>query len=328
MNSRQPRPLAGAIATVSALVGTLMLALYAFPSFQTATRSTALLASFIPYGIAAWLLAAVIVLVSARGFGRLYVLIPMVGLLLNASIIAPYFDTSHTAPAGTPATVRIMMLNLHFGQVSTDQLLQEVERTQPDIVVLTEFTEQDRATFTDPRWVALLPHHLGSVGRPGWGRNFGDPSGTHVLSRLPVQLLAQTFDTENTTLAVRVGGGDHQFVLVAAHPVNPVRGGVDGWVNEGSTLAQFVAGYADQPRVVVGDLNSVPEHLTVRNLLAAGNLHRATAGWTPTYPADRLVPLITIDQVLASDQFQTVSVQRFTVANTDHLGSVVELAQS
>jgi len=89
-----------------------------------------------------------------------------------------------------------------------------------------------------------------------------------------------------------------------------------------------VAGYTDRPLVVAGDLNSVPEHLTIHNLVARTGLHQTTQGWQPSYPADRMVPLITIDQVLASDQFATVRVARFRVANTDHLGSVVELAQS
>ena len=80
--------------------------------------------------------------------------------------------------------------------------------------------------------------------------------------------------------------------------------------------------------MLAGDLNSVPEHVTFRRLVAASGLHQTEQGWQPTYPADRMVPLITIDHVLASQDFRTVSVNRFRVAGTDHLGSVVELAQS
>lgn len=328
MISRRPRPFATVVASIFMLIGAALWALDAFPTLQASSRLTALIASFTPYGIVAWALAALILLISARGTGRLASLLAFAGMFVHAGILLPYFETSYQAPPGTPPTVRLIMLNLHYGHGDLDQLWSRVEAEQPDVVVLTEFTEQAAELLTDPRWQAVLPYHVGTTGRSSDRNQFGDSSGTQVLSRTPVTQLGQAVGTENANFAVQVTTGQRSFVLIAGHPVNPVRGNLDGWLKEGSILTDFVAGYTQGPVVVAGDLNSVPEHLTIHNLIARTGLHEATQGWQPTYPADRMVPLITIDHVLASSQFTTVRITRFRVANTDHLGSVVELAQS
>lgn len=316
------------VAAIFMLAGAALWALDAFPTLQATSRQTALVSSFTPYGIVAWMIAALILLLAARGTGRLVSLVAFAGMFVHAGILLPYFETSYQAPAGTPPTVKLIMLNLHYGHGDLDQLWAQVAAEKPDLVVLTEFTEQSASVLTDPRWQALLPYHLGSTGRSSSRDQFGDSSGTQVLSRTPITLLAQASGTENANLAIQVSSGGHEFTLIAAHPINAVRGGLDGWLNEGAILTDFVAAQSSHPLVVAGDLNSVPEHLTIHNLVAHTGLHQTTQGWQPSYPADRMVPLITIDQVLASDQFSTVRVARFRVANTDHLGSVVELAQS
>ncbi|MCE1173446.1 MAG: endonuclease/exonuclease/phosphatase family protein [Propionibacteriales bacterium] len=328
MISRRPRPFATVVASILMLTGAALWALDAFPTLQASSRLTALVSSFTPYGIVAWALAAVILLISARGTGRLVSLLAFAGMFVHAGILLPYFQTSYLAPPGTQPTVKMIMLNMHYGHADLDQLWSRVEAEKPDVVVLTEFTEQSAEILADPRWQAMLPYHLGTTGRSSDRDQFGDASGTQVLSRTPLTQLGQASGTQNANLAVQVTTGQRSLVLIAAHPVNPVRGNLDGWLTEGAILSDFVAGYTPGPVVVAGDLNSVPEHLTIHNLVARTGLHQTTQGWQPSYPADRMVPLITIDQVLASDQFTTVRVARFRVANTDHLGSVVELAQS
>jgi len=311
-----------------ALVGAGLGLLYLVPDLQATSTRVAQLSSFIPYGLIPWALAVLVLLSSARGSGRLVALVPLAGLLAHSLVLVPYFEAANTAGASTPATLRLVTLNLHYGQADTIGLLNEVERIQPDIVVLTEFTPQAETVLANPRWTKLLPYHLGTTGESSSSRFDGDSSGTQVLSRTPISELGRTEGTTATNLAVSVEANGHKLVLLAVHPVNPVRGGVDGWLKDALAVNTLAAQYANQPLVVAGDLNSVPEHLTLRKLMATTGLHEATQGWQPTYPADRLVPLITIDHVLATAEFQTVRVSRFAVSGTDHLGSVVELTQS
>lgn len=328
MKDRRPRPFVIVIAGLFALAGAALGVLYLFPTLQIADRQLAMVSSFIPYGLILWLLAVLVLLLFGRGIGRWLTLVPFAGLLAYSLVLVPYFDVSYSAPATTPATVRVMMLNMHYGQADPEELFAQVEKARPDVVVLTEFTTQAEPLLTDARWTALLPYHLGTTGRRSYNRLDGDSSGTQVLSRTAITELARTQGTTATNIAVKVETGGHTFVLLAAHPVNPVRGDTDGWMADADAVTQLASQFGGQPLVLAGDLNSVPEHVTLRNLVAATGLHEATQGWQPTYPADRMVPLITIDHLFASAQFMTVSVQRFDVANTDHLGSIVELAQS
>jgi endonuclease/exonuclease/phosphatase (EEP) superfamily protein YafD len=325
---RAPKPLPLVVATVVALPGLAMVLLYVFPQLQTASRQIAMWSSFIPYGMASWAVSALILLWAGRGGGRLFALLPVTGLLINAVVLVPYFDPSNTVAAGTAPTLRVMALNLHYGQADTSELLTEVQRVQPDVLVLTEFTDQAQAVLTDPAWQALLPYHVGTTGRTSRGPWDGDSSGTQILAKAPVTEIAHTTGTGATNLAVSLSTGGHSLTLIGAHPMNPVRGRVEGWLSDAQAVTQLAQRFEGQPLVLAGDLNSVPEHVTFRRLVSATGLHQTEQGWQPTYPADRMVPLITIDHVLASQNFRTVSVNRFRVAGTDHLGSVVELAQS
>lgn len=323
---RLPHPFAVVMSTLLCLVGVAALVLYYVPGLQAEARNVALWSSFLPYGAIFWVLAALILFSTGHGRGRLLAVIPAVGLAVSMSIFVPYFDASHRAPSGTAPTVRVITLNMHYGQADPDQLYAEVSRVKPDLVVLTEFTETSLPLLTEARWKQLLPYHLGTIGKALPDRWAGDASGTQVLSRTPLTELGRTEGTGATNLAVRVTVHGTDMVLVAAHPMNPIRGKLDGWLSDNQALVDLIAQHQNLPMVVAGDLNAVPEHYTYRSLLTDSGLHPVVDGWKPTFPADRFVPLITIDHVLASQQFQTVSLNRFWVAHTDHLGSVVELA--
>lgn len=316
------------LSVLAALAGLAAGLLYLFPQLQTTHRLVALASAFLPYGAIAWLLAAVILFVGSRGRIRWLATLLVGAALAHSLMLAAYFDATYRSPAGTEPTLRLMSLNMRYGQADLGQLLAEVERVRPDVLVLTEFTSQADAVLSAPEWRALLPHHVGTTGQRSSPEQWGDASGTQVLSRTPLTELARTDDTRATSLAVRVTAAGHTFVLVAAHPANAVSEGRDGWLEESRKVTDLARPYADGPLVVVGDLNSVPEHYTLRSLLAATGLHECQTGWQPTYPAHRLVPLIRIDHVLASAQFVTVSMDTFAASGSDHRGVVAELAQS
>lgn len=317
------------LSLLAALAGIAVGTLYVFPQLQASRRSVALASSFLPYGVIAWLLAVLIMLAGTRGRSRWLVAPLAAGLIAHSLMFVVYLDPTHRAPAGTEPTLRLMSLNMHYGQADLDQLLANVKREQPDILVLTEFTAQADAVLTAPEWRSLLPYHAGTTGRAlGPHNQDGDPSGTQVLSRTPLTELGRTNGTRATSLAVRVTVGGHSIVLVAAHPANALSEGLDGWLREASEVTALAKRYAGGPLVLAGDLNAVPEHLTVRNLLAATGLHECLTGWQPTYPGNRLVPLIRIDHVLASAQFSTVSMDTFAAKGSDHRGVVAELAES
>jgi endonuclease/exonuclease/phosphatase (EEP) superfamily protein YafD len=325
---QRPHSITLLLASLAALVGIAAGTLYLFPQLQTSNRLLALASSFLPYGVVAWLLAAVILFSGTRGRARWLATLPVAGMLAHSLMFAAYFDRTYQAPAGTEPTLRLMSLNMRYGQADLGQLLGEVERVRPDVLVLTEFTSQAEAVLTAPDWRALLPYHVGTTGDALGPGNWGDASGTQVLSRTPLTELERTEGTRATSLAVRVTVAGRSFALIAAHPANAVSEGLDGWLRESREITDLAKRYSDGPLLVAGDLNSVPEHYSLRTLLAATGLHECLDGWQPTYPGNRLVALIRIDHVLASAQFRTVSMDTFAAQGSDHRGVVAELARS
>lgn len=316
-----------AVSTVFALAGAALMLLVIAPDLQARHQWLAMAASFAPYGWVCWLVAVVVAVAATRQ--RLLVLPLVAGLVAHTLTLLPYLPGTPTALAGQKATLAVLELNLRFGLANTDQLSAEVDRTLPDVVVLTEVTQSNQRVLKSKAWRERLPYRLGTAkadADPATG--YADAGGTMVLSRFRLTELDRTKDTAFTNLAARVALPGHPFVLVAAHPGNPSHG-LDRWLHDGQAVAQLAAAHTGEPLVVAGDLNATAEHLTLRELkVRAGLTDTATGnGWHPTYPADTWYPpLIQIDHVLASAAFTTTALNTFAVAGTDHLGLSVRLA--
>ena len=77
--------------------------------------------------------------------------------------------------------------------------------------------------------------------------------------------------------------------------------------------------------VIAGDFNAIDDHGPLQALRLDG-LKSATdivgAGWMPTYPARRLLPLLLpIDHVMINSRLTATSIRTVRIAGTDHLGS-------
>ena len=94
---------------------------YLFPQLQATRQVMALASAFLPYALIAWLAALVIMLLATRGRSRWLAAPLAVGLLAYSLMLIPYFDPAHRAPAGSKATLRLMSLNMHYGQADYAQ---------------------------------------------------------------------------------------------------------------------------------------------------------------------------------------------------------------
>lgn len=317
------------LATPFALAGLGLLLLVVLPQLQGQHQWLAMAASFAPYGWLAWLVAVVLALIGARGRARLWVAPLALGLAWHTGVLVPYLPgPTHASAAGT-ASVTVMELNLRWGLADLDQLADDVQRRQPDVVVLAEVTRSDAKAFAHKPWSTLLPYRTGTAGDDyDATTGTGDARGTMVLSPHPITLLDSTDGTLFSNLAVRLDVPGHPLTLIAAHPANP-KHGLDRWLNDATSLTRLALEHTGRPLLVVGDLNATAEHLTLRELAARAGLADAGAGegWHPTYPADEWYPpLIQIDHVLASTDFSTTAYRTIRVDGTDHLGLLVTLA--
>jgi endonuclease/exonuclease/phosphatase (EEP) superfamily protein YafD len=285
----------------------------------------ALFASFVAYGVVAYLLSTalfLIALVRARRRGALAVVAALSACLLGCHIawLAPFFVSDHRLPTSPSFTV--MSLNTLHGRADPRAIAQQAGTA--DVVVLLEATDGLVEELQQLSWGDRFPYSVGVLS--------GEVGDTVMYSRFPLsdgsRLPASEFQQWIATADVpRIG----PVRIIAAHPCNPYCGS-NQFRSDHQRLQAAVQANLESPLIVAGDLNAVNDHAPLRALRADG-MKSVTdilgAGWLPTYPANRTIPpLLPIDHILVSPQLTATSVARFSVPGSDHLGLKAEIARS
>lgn len=308
------------LAVVCALPALVLTYLRVVPPVDDAP---ALVASFISYAVPAYLVALccfVVALTRARRRAGLAVLTAVTALLLACHVcwVAPLFVPDGRRP--TTTTFALMSLNLHNGGADVQEVAQRAERA--DVVVLLEATDVVVQRLRLTAFARRFPYSA--------GQSEVAAGGTVAYSRYPISaarsLSRYQFQQWIMTVAVPQIG---PVRLIAAHPCNPYCGS-NYWYTEHQQLRAVARENLDLPLIVAGDLNAVDEHGPLRAMRSDG-MESVTdilgAGWLPTYPAGhRIPPLLPIDHILLDRFLTATSVQRFAVADTDHLGLMAQIA--
>lgn len=303
-----------------------MVVLMVWPDLQLTSRTAAMTAAFIPFGILAWGTATLLLLMAAGRRSLTAALVTAAFLVLQVSWTLPAWP--HASPAATGVPLRVLSANLLFGRAEGASLAAAIHAADPDVIVLTEYgLKVDRELGpTDLR--QAYPFRVGTTALDYAAAGFWDASGTQVWSKTPLAALA-TAAGPFTQLAVRVERPGGPVTVVAAHPRNMLQG-TPLWAQDAAALADLVRPHLDDAVVVAGDLNATRDHVTFRRLTSLGLTDAAEesgAGWLPTFPADRrrIPPLIAIDHVLVNDRVVAQGVRTARVSGTDHLAIVADL---
>jgi endonuclease/exonuclease/phosphatase (EEP) superfamily protein YafD len=288
-----------------------------------ADDATALVASFIPYGLVGALVAFVclgLALLRARRRLVLAGLTLLSALLLGLQVAwqAPLF-----VPDGRTATsagFTLLSLNTFKGEADPAEVV--TAAAQADVVVLLEVTPTLAASLDGRGWRSRYPYRA--------GLNGSSVSNTVVFSRYPltgsVQIGEGSFDEWLTTASLPDLGAVR---LLGVHACNPYCGG-NRWAQEHAVLQRVVRQNLDRPLLVAGDFNAVDDHGPMQQLRRLG-MRSATdlvgAGWLPTYPANKVVPpLLPIDHVLLDTRLTATALHRVPIGGTDHLGLLATVA--
>ncbi|MFP5283538.1 MAG: endonuclease/exonuclease/phosphatase family protein [Actinomycetes bacterium] len=301
--------------------GVLAALLRLFPSRED---GPALLGSFIPYGLLATAVALAFFTVATLRARRRTALVLVATATAVLLALQLYWQAPRFLPDRRPVTTgpfEVVSLNIKAGGADPDQLL--ATATSADIVVLVETTPLAAQALESRGWRQRFPYVAGDPLERG--------SGGAIYSRFPLRdpapLPPTSFPMWAATAEVPEVG---PVRVIAAHPCNPFCG-QGRWAAEHDLLGAAIASSpGDLPLVVAGDFNAVDDHgplLALRRAGLSSANDLAGAGWQPTYPADTgLPPLLPIDHVFVDDQLTALSVGRFSVAGTDHLGLRAELA--
>lgn len=311
----------GLFAMVPALVAT---ALRVFPPTDD---GPALLASFIPYGLAFWVPACVFIGVAAirarhsGPFARVSLVLLslgcVVGLLATLLWELPAFVPDQRPVTSEPITVA--SLNVEHGGAEPAMTADAVAGA--DIASFVEAT---------PEWVDALPLSFREEFPYAVGAPLQNNAGSVIFSRYPITS-SEALPTSSFQQWAAVINTPQLGALryVAVHPCNPYCGpGL--WTAEHAELRNWLSRQDDTPTIVAGDFNAVDDHGPMRQLYADGWRSAASlagAGYVRTYPANRRVPpVIGIDHVLVNGRLTATAFSTFNVPYTDHLGVRAVLA--
>ncbi|MDP6908103.1 MAG: endonuclease/exonuclease/phosphatase family protein, partial [Flavobacteriales bacterium] len=78
----------------------------------------------------------------------------------------------------------------------------------------------------------------------------------------------------------------------------------------------------EKPCVLVGDFNIVPWDGFFKQFLKRTAMKRVRIGLQPTYPMDLGIPLIPIDHILYSKEFEPTSCETVNIPGSDHKGLI------
>ncbi len=238
---------------------------------------------------------------------------------------APASSAAPAASAPAATRVRLLAMNVFYGNTHYERVRSLLQSEQPDAAVLVEIT---------PQWVEglqgierLYPYRYYASRWRGslQGRQ---RRGVLLLSRWPIAevhtIAAAGEGDPSVDAALEIGGRRLRVIGVhASWPMGPRRSAERN--AELEHLGALAAGERE-PLVIAGDLNITPFSPRFQRLLEHGGLHSAASGWAPTWPTFLPPAGIRIDHVLVSPRVTVLGWRRGPGIGSDHWPVVAELA--
>ncbi|ETK31247.1 endonuclease/exonuclease/phosphatase family protein [Microbispora sp. ATCC PTA-5024] len=238
-------------------------------------------------------------------------------VLLGCAVLPRAFASTPTA---TGPALRILTVNLFFGNGDAPTVVDLVRRLRPDVLTTQELDPDEVAALDAAGIGALLPYR--DV-EEGYG-----PEGSGIFSRHPLTDLPD-FAPEgghHMPAAKLTLPGGRAVEIVDVHTLAPLGPDVAAWTADLRSLPAPAAGAV---RVLSGDFNASLDHAALRDVLAKGYADAADEtgnGLLATWPANkRMPPFITIDHVLVDRRASAVATSVHAVPGTDHRALFAEL---
>jgi endonuclease/exonuclease/phosphatase (EEP) superfamily protein YafD len=267
--------------------------------------------------------AALVVLLATRSW-RWSILAVALVALTGARVLPWWLSTTptETARAATaPNALRLLHANVLRRNTQYNEILDLIEREQPDVIVLQEI---DEAWM---RAISPLRHAYAHAVAGPRSDNFG----MAVLSRIEPQRAEVVrighAGVPSIECVFEIDG--RPLTILATHPVPPVSLRlIDLRDDQLRRMAERMR-RTDGRKIIVGDLNVTMWSRPYRELIETTDLRNARRGFgvMPTWPANRPFFMhIPIDHVLVSDGIAVVDCRVGADVGSDHRPIVVDLA--
>lgn len=264
-----------------------------------------------------WLLfslGAIAACLFFRRADRIAIGLASLGALLQLGIIAPEFVRSSAPRASIDAAapqVRIVWLNTWLGNRPSGDVLEYLEQTDADFLLVSELHDEGQAGFRRLR--ELYPTLIACVG--------GHECNTRIYARREAITIETPGDLRAVSGTFDIDGAPLR--LVAAHMPRPNPPGRQQRAL--SDLVRVVQSDGAENVILAGDFNSTPWSFTLRNFDAASGLDRHTRA-LPTWPAQAwtrlrlpaLFAFLPIDHVYSGERWRLVDLRRGRRTSSDH----------
>jgi endonuclease/exonuclease/phosphatase (EEP) superfamily protein YafD len=233
--------------------------------------------------------------------------------------IAAMQDAAPQAAPGSERFLRVVTFNLWGGNERMDEVAKFLAKTDADVVVLQEVTRAHGATLRQ----ALRPlysHAAGDAGLVILSKHPILAEGRHDRPGFPpwISLMLRWVRIDVKGTSVEVAG------VHLARPFYP-----ELQEEDIEALIEFAASRGEIPLIVAGDFNMSPWTEKLGRLIHITKLRRYN-DFHLTWPMRRgdlpLLPLVAIDNVLASSHFAKIAVEAGPPLGSDHRLVVADLA--
>ncbi|MGR6921850.1 endonuclease/exonuclease/phosphatase family protein [[Actinomadura] parvosata] len=274
--------------------------------------------AYTPYAVCAAVLGLAVACVLRRWAAGTVALVSVLALV---PAVLPRALADGNPDAEGPV-LRVLAANLMVGKADAAELVALVERLEPDVLALQEFTPDAMRRLEEAGLRRALRY---AVTRPLTG-----VGGSAVYARHPLKdggfIKIGAFGQARAWLTHPDGD---RVEVVSVHPCAPKRTGRQPCWRGG--LEALPRGGGEVPRVLAGDFNATLDHLPVRDLLESGYRDAADVtgrGFVATWPQFGSwlhSPGVTIDHVLADSRMAVRDFQVLTLHGTDHRPVFAEL---
>jgi endonuclease/exonuclease/phosphatase (EEP) superfamily protein YafD len=240
--------------------------------------------------------------------------------LVNMTEIVPLYQKPVLKQAaGEKDTFSILQMNILSENVQHDEVMREIERFDPDVIVMEE---------VNLRWYKALrqvkqayPYLQESVKE--------DNIGVMVMSRIPLENteIIDFNDARVPSMVTRLQVNGQAVTLIATHPLSPrTRTNFHLRNNQLFAIAEAFKEHKD-PLIMVGDLNITSFSPVFDSFLQTIGLYDSRKGFgiQPTWPAPFARVGIAIDHILLSRDIRVLERKIGSRTGSDHLPVYVEI---
>jgi endonuclease/exonuclease/phosphatase family metal-dependent hydrolase len=292
------------------------------------------LVSFAPLALAAYVVAALLLVVPAvrgRGAPQIALVVALAGVAAHGWWLAPYWTGATPPPNAQAEPMTVMSVNMLAGSADATQVVEVASERGVDLLAVQEITGPALAQMEAAGLEALLPSRLG---RPGSG-----VEGTMLFAAgelADAGTLDTGFDSVTAELDTGAtdgpGSPDDPLRVLAVHPRPPIQDAA-AWASDHRVVREAATGDGEVVDLVVGDFNATLDHEPMMRLVDAGLRDAGevgNAGWRPTWPmAGTLgwsVPLVAIDHVMLGPRIAVLDTDVVEIDGTDHAAVLAEVA--